>query len=105
EALAALQKFFRTAYLDRVDPAPNLAGIYEPITTMHYDYTIFGNSDVPAERIKQILALIVDQKQALGQNQPLFQDMRTERMYKQIDVPYHEGAVAFFRERGISAIK
>ena len=31
--------------------------------------------------------------------------MKTERMFNQIDVPYHEGAIAYFKEKGIQETK
>ncbi|MCZ7660604.1 MAG: TAXI family TRAP transporter solute-binding subunit [Xanthobacteraceae bacterium] len=101
EAVAGLQKHFRTAYMDKVQPAPNFAGVREPITTMHYDYTIFAGADVPAERIKTITGLIAENKDLLGQSQPLFRQMKPERLFTKVDVPYHDGAVAYFREKGI----
>jgi hypothetical protein len=101
QAVAAIQRVFRTAYLDKVDPAPNLAGVREPIMTLHFDYTIFANADVAPEKIKSVIRIIADNKDLLGQSQPLFKQLKPERMYNNIDVPYHDGAVAYYREQGI----
>jgi TRAP transporter TAXI family solute receptor len=105
EALAAMQKVFRTAYIARVEPAPNLAGVKEPMFLMGYDYTVFANKDVKPERAKMITRLIAENRDALAQGQPLFRQMETERLFSQIDVPFHEGAVAYFREKGIKEAK
>jgi uncharacterized protein len=105
EALAAMQKVFRTAYLAKVEPAPNLAGVKEPMYLMGYDYTVFANKDVPAERAKTVTRLIAENKDGLAQGQPLFKQMETERLFSQIDVPFHDGAVAYFREKGIKEVK
>jgi TRAP transporter TAXI family solute receptor len=105
EALVAMQKVFRTAYLAKVEPAPNLAGIKEPMHLMGYDYTVFANKDVKPERAKTITRLIAENRDALAQGQPLFRQMETERLFSQIDVPFHEGAVAYFREKGIKEAK
>ena len=56
EALAAMQKVFRTAYIAKVEPAANLAGVKEPMHLMGYDYTVFANKDVPEARIKTVTA-------------------------------------------------
>jgi len=101
EAVAAVRKVFRTAYLDKVEPAPNRPGVREPLLTMHYDYTIFANADVPAERIKTVTRLIAESKDALAQGQPLFREMSVERLFSDIGVPFHDGAVAYYREKGI----
>jgi TRAP transporter TAXI family solute receptor len=101
QALAALKKEFPTGYLDTVQPAPNLAGVKEPMVTMFYDYTVFANADLPAERVKTITQLIAENKDKLAQGQPSFRGLDPKRMYTSIDVPYHPGAVAYFKEKGV----
>ena len=44
-------------------------------------------------------------KDLLAQGQPLFKGMQIDRMFTDIDVTYHEGAIAFFREKGIKEVK
>jgi TRAP transporter TAXI family solute receptor len=104
-ALAALKKEFPTGYLAKVTPAPQLAGVKEPMTTLFYDYTVFANADVPAERVKTLTRLIAENKATLAQGQPSFRDLDPARLYTNIDVPYHDGAVAFYRERGLKEVK
>jgi uncharacterized protein len=101
QALAGLKTEFRTAYIAQVSPAPNYAGVKEPIYTMQYDYTVFANAKVPAERIKKFTDLIATNKTALGDANPLFKLLDVSRMYNDIEVPYHEGAKAYFDEKGI----
>lgn len=101
EALAALKKEFRTAYIGRVDPAPNYAGVKEPTYTMIYDYTVFANAKVPADRIKKFVDIIANNKKALSEASPLFKSMQPERLYSDIDVPYHDGAKAYYDEKGM----
>lgn len=101
KGLEAFKKEFPTAYLDKVNPAPNFAGVKEPITTMFYDYTIFASADMPAEKVKNILKILAENKDALVQAHPLFRGMVTDRLYNNIKVPYHDGAVAYFKEKGI----
>jgi TRAP-type uncharacterized transport system substrate-binding protein len=60
---------------------------------------------VPAERVKTVARVIAENKDALAQSQPLFKDLKAERMYGDINVPYHDGAVAYFREKGIAQAK
>jgi len=101
KGLEAFKKEFPTAYLDKVAPAPNLAGVKEPITTMFYDYTIFASADMPAEKVKNILKVIAENKEALAAANPLFRGLQVERLYNDIKVPYHDGAIAYFKEKGI----
>jgi uncharacterized protein len=101
-ALAALKKEFPTGYLDTLKPAPNLAGIKEPMTVMYYDYTVFANADVPAERIKTITRLIAENKAALAEGQVAFRGLEPQRMYTDTKVPFHDGAIAYYGEKGIA---
>ena len=105
QALAGLKKEFPTGYIERIQPAPNLAGVKEPMYTMLYDYAVFAGADVPADRVKKITALIAENKGALAQGQPLFKEMTTERLYNNFDVPFHPGAIAYFSEKGIKETK
>ena len=105
QALAGLKKEFPTGYIERIQPAPNLAGVKEPMYTMLYDYAVFAGADVPADRVKKITALIAENKDALAQGQPLFREMTTERLYNNFDVPFHPGAIAYFSEKGIKETK
>src|SRR5205807_3159398 len=100
-ALAAMQKVFRTSYLGKVEPAANLSGVKAPLVTMHYDYTVFTSADVPADKVKTVTRLLAEQQEALGQSQPLFRQMDVAPMYTRIDVQFHDGAIAYFGEKGI----
>lgn len=100
-AVAAMQKLFPTSYMSVVNPAPNLAGIRAPTKLMHFDYTMTANADLPAARVKSIVQIIADNKEALSQTLPLFRDFNPQRMYLKVNVPYHPGALDFYRERGI----
>ena len=101
----ALSKVFRTAYIGPANPAPNIAGLKAPIHTMHYDYTLFANADVPADKIKAITAVIAEQKELLAATFPGFKAMQPALLYKDLSVPFHDGAIAYFKEKGIAATK
>jgi TRAP-type uncharacterized transport system substrate-binding protein len=95
-------KVVQVGYVDKIAPAPNLPGVKEPIPVAHYDYIAFANKDVPAERIKTLTKVIAEQKNALSQSLALFRRFNPERMYSsKLQVPYHDGAIAYFREKGI----
>jgi TRAP-type uncharacterized transport system substrate-binding protein len=95
-------KVVQVGYVDKVAPAPNLPGVRDTLSLAHYDYVVFANKDVPAERIKTITKVIAEQKDAMAQVLPLFRRLKVERMYSsKLQVPYHEGAIAYFKEKGI----
>jgi uncharacterized protein len=101
-ALEAMQKVAQVAYTDKVTPAPNLAGVREPILVAHYDYVAFANKGLPNERVKTIVRILAEQSGSMAQSLPLFRQLKPERMYSaKLQVPYHDGAVAYYNEKGI----
>lgn len=101
-AVDAMLKVAQVGYVDKVAPAPNLPGVRDTIPVAHYDYVAFANKDVPAERVKTIAKVIAEQKDAMAQSLPLFRRFNPERMYSsKLQVPYHDGAIAYFKEKGI----
>lgn len=101
----ALGKVFKSSYIAKAEPRPNIAGLKEPIHTMHYDYTIFANTDVPAGKVKALAGVIAEQKAALAAAMPAFNAMQPERNFKDLGVPYHDGAIAYYKEKGVQQVK
>jgi TRAP transporter TAXI family solute receptor len=104
-ALKGLKSQFRTAYIAEAKPSPRYAGVKEPINIMQYDYTVFASTKVPAARIKEITDIIATHKKELGESHPLFKSLDPARMYTDIEVPYHDGAKAYYKEKGIKEAK
>jgi TRAP transporter TAXI family solute receptor len=104
-ALKGLKSEFRTAYLAKAEPSPRYAGVKEPIYIMQYDYTIFASDKVKPEVVKKITDILANNKEALGNAHPLFKGMDLARLYNDIEVPYHDGAKAYFTEKGIKETK
>jgi uncharacterized protein len=100
-AVQAMKKVVPTAYLDTVQPAPNLAGVTGPLKTMFYDYTLFGYDKLPKDKVYRMVQTLIEQHAAMAAAMPLFKDFHTERAYRDIPVPYHEGALAYFKDKGI----
>ena len=101
-AVDAMLKVVQVGYVDTVAPAPNRPGVREPVKVAHYDYIAFANKDVPAERVKTITRVLAEQRDAMAQSLPLFRALKPERMYSgKLQVPYHDGAIAYYNEKGI----
>jgi TRAP-type uncharacterized transport system substrate-binding protein len=105
QALAGLKKEFRTAYIAKAMPSPINAGVKEPINIMQYDYTIFASTNVPAATVKKITDILATRKDLLAAAHPLFKSMEVDRIYSDIEVPYHDGAKAYYDEKGIKEVK
>jgi TRAP transporter TAXI family solute receptor len=105
EALKGLKSQFRTAYIGQAKPSPRYAGVKEPVNIMQFDYTIFTSTKLPADRARKITEIIAANKKALGASHPLFKSLDPKRMYSDIDVPYADGAKAYYKDKGIQEAK
>jgi uncharacterized protein len=104
-ALEAMQKVVRVGYVAKVNPAPHLQGVREPIAVAHYDYVAFANKDLASDKVKAVTRILAERHDAMAQTLPLFRQLKPERMYsKQLQVPYHPGAIAYFDEKGIKEV-
>ena len=104
-AEAALKKVFKTAYIARVNPAPHLVGVRAPAYMMHFDFTMFANIKVPAERVKAVVAMLVERKDAMAATTPPFRGLKAERLHINYGVPFHDGSLAYFKEKSIKESK
>ncbi|HVY59796.1 MAG TPA: TAXI family TRAP transporter solute-binding subunit [Xanthobacteraceae bacterium] len=104
-AVAAMKKVVRTVYVGKATPAPHLPGVRAPIAVAQYDYVAFANAKLPADRVKTIVGVLADKHDAMSATLPLFKRFDVNRMYSDIGAPYHDGALAYFREKGIKEAK
>jgi TRAP transporter TAXI family solute receptor len=104
-AVARMRQAVPTAYIGVVQPAPNLPGVREPLPTMFYDYVMVVNASLPAARVQQLVATLHDQRDRLAAAVPIFRQQDNSRLYGRTDAPFHDGALAFFRARGIAQVQ
>ncbi len=104
-AVAAMQALVPGSYLAPVEPAANLPGVGQPLKIMHYDYVLFTNVRTPAARVRDFVRVLLEQKGVLAASAPSFNELRPDRIYREFPVPYHEGAEAYFRDKGVQRVK
>jgi TRAP transporter TAXI family solute receptor len=102
EAIAAMKKVVPTSFPDAVQPAPNLAGITQPTVMMYYDYVMFVNDRLPKDRVYRLAQVLAEQRTSMAASMPLFNMMKVERMHRDIAIPYHDGAVGYYKDKSIA---
>ena len=102
EAIAAMKRVVPTSFPDVVQPAPNLAGITQPTVMMYYDYVMFVNDRLPKDRVYKLAQVLAEQRSAMAAGMPLFNMMKVERMHRDIAIPYHEGAISYYKDKAIA---
>jgi TRAP transporter TAXI family solute receptor len=101
EAVAAMRKHVPVARVVKIEPAPNIIGVTESINAMAYDYFLFTGKDVDEKAVYAMTKLLHDRTAELAESVSSFNDFRREAMATDIGVPFHPGAVKFYREQGL----
>ena len=102
KAVAAMRKFVPYAYVSKVQPAPQYAGVVGPTDLMAYDYLLLGSAHVKDDVVYRITKILHDNKAALVASFKPFAGFQPNEMYKPMPAPYHPGALKFYREAGLA---
>jgi hypothetical protein len=104
-AVARMRQVVAPSYIGVAQPAANLPGVREPLPTMFYDYVMVVNASLPPARVQVLVTALHDQRDRLAAAVPIFGRQDNSRLHGRIDAPFHEGALAFFRARGIAQVQ
>ena len=105
QAVEAMRRIVPGSYMARVEPGPGMPGVTEPIMTMHYDYVMFVNASLPAARVTQLTRALSQNRDALAASVQAFAELQPQRFWRSFPVPYHDGAVAYFRQANVSQVQ
>jgi len=98
--MAASQKIFPYGYLTQATPSPFFIGVDKPMGVYSYDNMLFTNAKVPDDVVYKIIDTMEQNKAGLVEIQPALREFSAAGLYKKYDVPYHPGALKYFKEKG-----
>jgi len=99
--LGAMQKWMPGMVLKSVDPSPKLPGVVSKTNVMVYDYTFFASKSTKDDDVYEaVKALYNSEKQLLGSG-PFWIGFSGKRMANDVNIPFHPGAIKFYKEVGI----
>lgn len=103
ETLAKIRAVRPAFYFAEVTPAPVRVGVPEPMMFVTWDNVLVAGAHVSDDQVKSLLAVLFDERDAIGEAYPPLRALNIETAFKQYPgVEYHPGAVAFFEERGVA---
>jgi len=102
DAAQKMQEFLPGAYLQDIPASETLPGLDEPTTVLAYDYLLFGNANVPDEVIAKVAKSMYEGAEKLKTSSPVWADFDRSQMGKKGNIPYHPGALGYYREVGIA---
>jgi TRAP transporter TAXI family solute receptor len=101
--MPAAKKIMPWAYLTQIGPGPIFTGVEKPMKVYSFDNVIIASAKVSDDLVYKILDLMEKNKDELVAVQPVMREWTPAFGYKQYDVPYHPGALKFFKERNLTA--
>jgi uncharacterized protein len=99
--MAAGRKVFPYGYLTEVSPGPVFVGVPQKMKVYSYDNMLFTNAKVTDDIVYKIVATMESNKADLVAVQPALRDFSAAGLNKQYDIPYHPGALRYFKEKGL----
>jgi len=83
-----------------VQPAPFAVGIIGPTTVMAYSVFLSTSAKMPDDVVYEIVKMLHASKDDLVKGHPVFRNFEAGRMSEEIGVPWHPGAIKFYKEIG-----
>jgi TRAP transporter TAXI family solute receptor len=101
--MAAARKIERWGYLTEVKPGPIFVGVEKPIKVYSFDNLLFTSAATKDEFVYKFLDTLVKNQGDLIAVQPVLREFSAANAYKQYGVPYHPGALKYFKEHNLTA--
>ena len=101
KGMIAARKISPWGYLTLVDPSPVYIGVAQPMNVYTIDNMLFTSAKVPDEFVYKFIEALEKHRIELGKIVPALGDFSAAAAYKKYDVPYHPGALKYFKARNI----
>jgi len=101
--MAAARKIMPWGYLTQIGPGAIFTGVEKPMKVYSFDNVLITSAKTPDDFVYKVLDLMEKNKDDLVAVQPVLREFSAASGYKQYNVPYHPGALKFFKERNLAA--
>ena len=100
--MPAAKKIFSYGYLTKAVPNPFFVGVTKPMDVYAWDNLLITNDQVPDDVIYKIIDTLVNNKADLVAVQPALREFSAQKLYTAYDLPYHPGALKYFKDHNIT---
>ncbi len=101
--MAEAKKIVPEGYLTPAAPNPFFIGVEKPMGVYSWDNMIFTSSKVNDEVVYKLIDTITKNKDDMVSIQPALREFSPAALYTAYDIPYHPGALKYFKDNNISA--
>jgi len=99
--MAAAKKIVPEGYLSPATPTPFFIGVEKPMGVYTWDNMIFASVKVSDDVVYKVIDTLEQNKADLVAIQPALREFSAAGLYKTYDLPYHPGALKYFKEHNI----
>ena len=100
--MPAARKIMPWGYLSQVEPGPVFTGVEKPMGIYSFDNVLITHAKVADDFVYKVLDAMANNKDDLIAIQPVLREFSPAFAYKQYGVPYHPGALKFFKDRNLT---
>ena len=97
EVMARVRKVLRSRPIT-IQPAPFAVGVIGPTTILAYSIFFTTSAKMPDDVVYNIVKTIHAAKDDLVKSHPVFRGFDPNRMAEEIEVPWHPGAIKYYKE-------
>jgi len=99
-ARAAITRFAPGTYITGVQPSAANVGVIGPTNVLATDLVVLAGEKTPEETVYRIVKAIHDHMPELGATLASFREADANQLAKKSTVPFHPGAMRYYREVG-----
>jgi TRAP transporter TAXI family solute receptor len=99
----AANKIAPYGYLTKGTPTAFFVGVAEPTDVYTYDNMLFTHAKVKDEMVYKMIDTLESNKAELVSVQPALREFSAASLHKQYDIPYHAGALKYFKDKSLPA--
>ncbi len=101
KGMDAARKIERWGYLTDVKPGPVFVGVDKPMKVYSFDNLFFTSAKTSDEFVRTFLDTLFKNRDDLIAVQPALREFTPQFAYKQYEVPYHPGAIKYYKDNNI----
>jgi hypothetical protein len=101
EARARIKQVMPTTYPAVLQPAKEFVGILAPTTVLFEDYLVVTGAQMSDDDAYKVAKILYEQQDKLAAIARPYARYKKEELGKDHGVPFHPGAIKFYREKGI----
>ncbi|MDX1485580.1 MAG: TAXI family TRAP transporter solute-binding subunit [Alphaproteobacteria bacterium] len=97
-AVERMRKVVSKSFAQLTPKSSGITGVTQDIHAMAYDYLLYAGAHVPDAQVHALAKAVAQNRAALAASFRAFNSLDPKKMAKNIGLPYHPGAVRFYKE-------